>query len=200
MSPVFEAEVDSKPLSDRSDMAVEDLQRLSEEKDYELHDGQLVERNMGNEASETALNLGALINLFCRKHRLGRVCGADGGFIVLRDGKESLRRPDISFFKRGRLPPGQGWATGYERIPPDLAVEVLSPNDLVYEVDAKLEEYLRLGVRLIWVVHPATRIVTVIRLDGTTSRLHATDELQGEDVLPGFACSVAEIFEVAPAD
>ncbi|MDB5392215.1 MAG: hypothetical protein JWM11_7861 [Planctomycetaceae bacterium] len=179
-------------------MTSDDLLRLPNEKHFELIDGNLAERKTGNESSEIATYLGGLISLFCRKNRLGRVCGADGGFIFLRDGKENVRRPDISFFKSGRLPAGQSWAKGYEGIAPDLAVEVLSPNDLASEIDVKIEEYQTAGVRLIWIVNPTSRTVTVLRLDGSMSRLHEAEQLNGEDVLPGFACSIAEILELPP--
>lgn len=86
---------------------------------------------------------------------------------------------------------------GFLRIAPDLAVEVVSPNDTVYEVDEKVEELLAAGVRLVWVLNPETRIVEVHRLDGTVSKLHVADELSGEDVLPGFTCPVAELFDVS---
>jgi len=194
MSTVFEPIIRSNV-----DLTVDDLLGLPSAKDFELVDGQLVRREMGNISSEIAGYLCGLISIFCRKNRLGWVCGSDGGFIFQRDGKDNVRRPDISFFKSGRLPAGQSRAQGYERIAPDLAVEVLSPNDLASEVDVKVEEYLTVGVRLIWIINPFSRTVTVFRLDGAMSRLHETDQLDGENVLPGFTCSIAEILEIAPA-
>lgn len=176
----------------------DELLQRPDEKDFELTAGALVQRKTGNESSEIATYLAGLIAIHCRKNRLGRVCGSDGGFIFIRDGKENVRRPDVSFFKSGRLPPGQSWAKGYELIAPDLAVEVLSPNDLASEIETKIEEYQTVGVRLIWVVNPPSRTVTVLRLDGSVSRLHAVDVLDGEDVIPGFTCSIAEILEVPP--
>jgi Uma2 family endonuclease len=83
---------------------------------------------------------------------------------------------------------------GYIRISPDLAVEVLSPNDLAYEVDQKVEEYFSVGVRLIWVINPEKRTVIVYRPDGTATKLSEKDTLEGEEVLPGFSCSISAFF------
>ena len=87
----------------------------------------------------------------------------------------------------------------YMPIPPDLAVEVVSPNDLATELDIKVEEYLNNGFALVWVVEPATRTVTIHRADGSLARLHAKDEITGETALPSFRCKVAEFFETIPA-
>jgi Uma2 family endonuclease len=200
VSSVLVSTPESNAIRMSSDLTADDLLALQDAKDFELVDGKLVERETGNISSGIAAYLTGLISIFCRKNHLGWVCGSDGGFIFLRDGKENVRRPDISFFKSGRLPPGRGWAQGYERIAPDLAVEVLSPNDLASEVDVKIEEYQTVGVRLIWVINPISRTVTVFRNNGTVARLHEADQLDGEDVLVGFICSIAEILEVVPAE
>lgn len=83
-------------------------------------------------------------------------------------------------------------AAGYMPIAPDLAVEVLSPNDHAYEVDQKVDEYFGAGVRLIWIVNPEKRTVIIHRPDGTVTKLTAKDALDGEDVVPG--CPVHEFF------
>ncbi len=85
-------------------------------------------------------------------------------------------------------------AEGFCSIAPDLAVEVVSPNDVIEELDEKVEEYLRTGVKLVWVVHPGVKAVQVFRADGSESWLRAPDELSGEDVIPGFRCRVEAFF------
>ena len=72
------------------------------------------------------------------------------------------------------------------KIPPDLAVEVVSPNDTAYEVDEKLEDYRSVDVPLVWVINPNSRTVKIHRGDGSVSYLHEADELSGENVIPGF--------------
>jgi Uma2 family endonuclease len=101
--------------------------------------------------------------------------------------------------RKGRLP-GERFPEGYVRIAPDLAVEVISPNDLAYEVDDKVEEYLRAGVRLVWVVNPQTRTVRIHRADGSIAQRREGEDLTGDDVLPGFVCPLAAVFPpTAPA-
>ena len=74
-----------------------------------------------------------------------------------------------------------------------------SPNDEVYELEEKVEEYLRAGVRLIWVIHPEVRVIYVIRADGSCLRIRSGGELSGEDVVPGFRCPVDALFPAARA-
>ena len=75
--------------------------------------------------------------------------------------------------------------------------------DQLKELDEKLEDYLRAGVKLIWVINPETRTLQVYYPDGTSRRLHEADEVSGDNVIPGFRCSVATLFpaalEVPPA-
>jgi Uma2 family endonuclease len=109
------------------------------------------------------------------------------------DEPDKVRRADVSFIRFGRLTREQP-PEGHIRLAPDLAVEVVSPNDLAYDVDSKVEDYLQAGVRLVWVVNPVTRTVRVHRPDGPGATLRADDELTGGDVLPGFSCRIRELF------
>jgi Uma2 family endonuclease len=170
----------------------EDLLNMPDSKSYELVDGRLVERKMGTESSWVAGQLLERIAKFCRDQRLGWAFPSDTGYQCFPHDPSLIRKPDVSFVRYGRFPGGvlpKGWT----RIPPDLAIEVLSPNDTTYELDEKLEDFKKAGVPLIWVINPNSRVVSVIRGDGSVSRLSAADELQGEDVIPGFRCAVSEI-------
>ncbi|HEV8062174.1 MAG TPA: Uma2 family endonuclease, partial [Gemmataceae bacterium] len=109
------------------------------------------------------------------------------------DAPNKIRRPDATFVCRDRFSP-ECYREGFLTLRPDLVVEVISPNDNVTEVDEKIEEHLGAGIPLVWEVNPEIRLVHVHRKDGTASRLHPTDELTGEDVLPGFRCRVADLF------
>jgi Uma2 family endonuclease len=100
----------------------------------------------------------------------------------------------VSFIRLERLSAEQAAGKGHARIAPDLAVEVVSPNDLYDEVDAKVEEWLSAGVQLVWVVSPRKRTVAVHRADGTSTIFHENDELTGDDIIPGFRCRVREFF------
>jgi Uma2 family endonuclease len=184
-------------LSPASAVSPEELLAMPDSVDFELVDGKLVERNMGLESSEVALRIAILIGMFLRDHRLGRLFGADAAFRCFPDAPNKVRKPDVSFIRNGRLP-GDQTPTGYCPIYPDLAVEVISPGDMVYEVEEKVAEYLKVGVRLVWVVYPPTRNVRIHRprsaAAGPVSELAGNDAITGEDVLPGFSCNVNEFF------
>jgi Uma2 family endonuclease len=85
---------------------------------------------------------------------------------------------------------------GFVSIAPDLAAEVLSPNDEAGEINEKIEEYLAAGIPLVWIIDPENEIVFIHRKDGSVTKLHKNDDLSGEDILPGFSCNVAELFPV----
>ena len=84
---------------------------------------------------------------------------------------------------------------GYAEIAPDLVVEVLSPHDVFPKVLRKVQQYLKAGVVLIWVVVPEDRSVTIYRPGYDAIILTEKETLKGEDVLPGFECAVADLFE-----
>jgi Uma2 family endonuclease len=170
----------------------EDLLRLEDGLHLELLDGRLVEKPMGAKASVVALNVGSLIRAFARAHQLGFVFDSDCGYQIFAK-RDRVRKPDVSFVPRGRLPDDKP-PDGYVLVAPDLVVEVISPNDLAEEVTAKVMEWLRAGVRLVWVVSPAGRTVQVFRPAGGAAYHREGEQLAGDDVLPDFACDVAEFF------
>ncbi len=104
-----------------------------------------------------------------------------------------IRKPDVSFILAGRLPDNK-IPEGYIKIAPDLAVEVVSPTDIQYEVDRKVAEYLEAGVQLVWVINPDTRVIFIYRVDGSASIIRDGAELDGEAAVPGFKCAVADLF------
>jgi Uma2 family endonuclease len=125
-------------------------------------------------------------------HNLGAVLAAETGFLLSRD-PDTVRAPDIAFVAADRwhaAPPRESYWPGA----PDLAVEVVSPSDTFQEVQEKVEAWLRAGARMVWVVSPQPRDVTVYRPARESRTLSEEDQLSGEDVLPGFHCRVGEIF------
>ena len=171
----------------------EDLLALPDGDWYELIDGHPVEKTMGAQSSWIGGELLAILRDFCREHNLGLVFPGDTGYQCFPFAVNLVRKPDVSFIRRGRFPGGEP-PTGNIRIAPDLAVEVVSPNDTYYEVEGKVREYLRVGVPLVWVVNPATRMVRVHRPGGSLTDLEEGQELTGETVLPGFRCRVGDLF------
>jgi Uma2 family endonuclease len=172
----------------------EDLLRMPDGHRFELIDGELVERNMGAESSQVAMNLMVRVGFHVRTNKLGKVFAPDCGYQIFPQHPNRVRFADGSFIARGRLP-DERTPQGHVMIPPDMAAEVVSPNDTADEVETKRIAYMQAGVRLLWVIYPETRSLHVFRQGGTATLLGPDDELSGEDVLPGFACRVGELFE-----
>ncbi len=161
---------------------------------FELIEGVIHEMPpTGGEHGEVGGDLFGLIWTHNRQHKLGRVTNAETGYILWRspDGNDTVRAPDIGFVSFSRAP--QPFGKGFIPMPPDLAVEIISPHDSDSEVEQKVKDYLRAGTRLVWLVYPALKAVVVHRPDGQQN-LYAADTLDGGDVLPGFNIAVHEIF------
>src|SRR5690606_13059569 len=118
-----------------------------------------------------------------------KVYAAETGFIIARN-PDRVRAPDVAFVRRERLlkEPQRGFFEG----PPDLAVEVVSPNDTHAEVAAKVEQWLAAGTVSVWVVDPLNRTLDLHRGGSAIVRLHQDDELRDEPTLPGFALKLIE--------
>ena len=128
------------------------------------------------------------IGLFLRQSPLGYVFDGQTGF---RPPHGNLRSPDVSFVAAARLP--GGIPSGFLPLAPDLAVEVLSPDDRAGDVAHKVGEYFAVGVRLLWVIDPERRSAVVYRPGMPPRSVRADDTLEGEDVLPGFSCPLRDI-------
>lgn len=145
----------------------------------------------GYEHGEIVANVTRLLANFVKAQGLGRVTGAETGFQIGHD-PDTVRAPDSAFIRADRVPAKR--PRGFFDGPPDLAVEVLSPNDRPGEVLAKVRDWLQAGCRAVWVVDPQTETVSVHRSRHETMVLGAGDTLAGGDLLPGFSVPVVEIF------
>ena len=123
---------------------------------------------------------------------LGHIFTAETGFILRRD-PDTVRAPDVSFVSISRLRL-EDIPDGYIDLVPDLVVEVVSPGDTRREVREKVEQWLRAGVRLVWVIYAITRTATIYRSLDDVSYLTEADFLDGEDVVPGFTCRLGNLF------
>ena len=123
----------------------------------------------------------------------GKVFAGDVGYTLGRD-PDTVRGPDVSFVRHERLPGGVSPARGFFDLAPDLAIEVLSPNDRPGYVQAKVSDYLTAGTALVWVVDPARRKVTVYDGEGGVQVLGEDQQLDGGAVLPGFKTPVGRFF------
>lgn len=163
--------------------------------DYDVIDGVLVERNMGSESSWIGAELYAVLRDHIRAHRLGWAWHADGGFECF--ARTRLRYPDIAFVRFGRLP-DERVPRGHVTIPPDFAVEIVSPRDRAGELEEKRLDYQDAGVRLVWVIYPEHGLTRVYRPDRTSTEVTADEFLDGEDVIPGFRVRLADLFPRPP--
>jgi Uma2 family endonuclease len=129
---------------------------------------------------------------YVRSQRLGSVV-TESGFILAHN-PDLVRGPDMAFVGTERMLPKGSRGTYFDG-GPDLAVEIVSPNDTAIEVRELINEYLAAGTRLIWVIYPVIETIEVHRPGNVVTVLHAGDELDGEDVLPGFRTPVSELFD-----
>lgn len=159
---------------------------------YELVDGRVIRMSpVGFQHGRIVTRLLARLERHAAKHRLGTVL-TEVGF-KLRSNPDTVRAPDVAFIRQDRLPSAdpQGFWNG----PPDLAVEVLSPDDRSADVRAKVDEYLAGGVPLVGVVDPHRKTGTVFRRGAEPVLLRADDVLDLGDVVHGFRCTLREILE-----
>jgi Uma2 family endonuclease len=163
---------------------------------YELVEGRLVERNLGTQSSYVAGTICLLLGNYCGPRKLGWLFCQGLGYQCFSEDSDKVRRPDTSFIRLERLSRDQYEASGYLRAHPDLAVEVVSPGDTADAIQEKVEEFLRAGTTLVWVVYPKTRRVDIHRSEGRGTILRESDELDGEGVIPGFHCLVADLFAI----
>jgi Uma2 family endonuclease len=159
---------------------------------YELVDGEIRRLSpAGFRHGAVAVELSGLLRAFVKPRKLGHLGDSSIGFQMPNG---NVRSPDVSFVATGRFenddPP-----VGYSPVLPDLAVEILSPSDGAQEILDKVGEYLDAGVRIVWVVDPQQRRVNCYRSLTDVHTLSAADDLDGEDVLPGFRCRLADLFQ-----
>ena len=177
-------------------MNIEDLYAMPDDEwKYELQEGVLVSEPLpGTRHGRVAVRIAARLEAHVCKHRLGVVIGNDSGFVLARS-PDTVRGPDVSFVTRQRF---EEVGDSTEAFPggPDLAVEVLSPSNTVAGIHAKVADYLAAGTRLVWVVDTERKTVAVYRSLLSPRVLSEKDTLEGENVVPGFAVGVAELFEI----
>ena len=171
-----------------TDMTLEEFLQ-SDLEGYEYVKGKLIPMPPPTmEHGEICMSLSLLLGVHIRENQLGRLYPANTDFKL----GERLVKPDVAFVSSERLPENRRQGSP---VPPDLAVEVVSPTDIQYNVTEKALTYLNAGVRLVWVIEPVSKTVTVYRSKTDIKMLTIDDTLTGEDVVEGFSCQVAQLFE-----
>jgi Uma2 family endonuclease len=156
---------------------------------YELVDGELVMSPAGSRHGAVCAKLIIRLGTLIEQGRLGQLFDSSTGF---RMPNGNVRLPDVAFVARGRFE-GDKVPEGFSPVVPDLAVEVLSPEDRPRSVLDKVGEYLDAGVSLVWVVDPKSRTATVYRSLTNVRTVVESGDFDGEHILPGFRCSLADI-------
>lgn len=163
---------------------------------YELVKGELIRMSPppGHEHGLVVMRIAVPLFEHIETNNLGVVYAAETGFLI-EENPDTVRAPDVAFVRR-ELIERAGDVQGYWRGAPDLAVEVLSPSDRVRKVEETVQHWLDAGARMVWVVSPKLRTITVYRSLSNIEMLTEKDTLNGGDVVPGFTFPVAELFKV----
>ena len=154
---------------------------------YEYIEGKLIPR-MPTSMEHGKISVALILSLgsHVRGNQLGDVYTAAGFHVG-----ERMLIPDIAFLSKARIPEDTDKASP---IPPDLAVEVVSPTDASDWIEEKAFAYLAAGTQLVWVLRPRSKTILVYRSETDIQLLTQNDILTGEDVVEGFSCPVAALF------
>lgn len=176
-------------------MSAEEFERLYTGKRAELRRGQVREyMPAGGRHGLVAVRIGAELAQAAQQARAGVAFAAETGFVLQLGDAESVLAPDAAFVRYERLPE-EGVPSGFCRFAPDLAVEVVSPNDAYTDVREKVGDWLAGGVQAVWVVDPQRRTVEIWRADGSVQSLTENDTLEAPEILPDFRLQVSNLFQ-----
>ncbi len=182
----MEPSVDTRTWSDAELMALPDAGVK-----YELVQGEIVAGPAGFRHEMIGARLIQILGLFVQKAHMGVVCGSSLG---CRMDNGNLRSPDVSFVSQTRIEAMGGDVEGFLKGAPDLAVEILSPSDSIGRLNEKAVEYFENGSRLVWIINPEDRTVTVQSPDGPEKIVGPEGVITGEDPVPGFSMPVMDLF------
>jgi len=170
---------------------------LRGERVCELVDGILVEKPAGFYESTLAGLLLTAINNYLEKRPLGIATGEKGPLWIL---PRRMRMPDVAFVRWEKFPSRRIPRKKTPRRAPDLAVEILSPGNTKAEMELKLQEYFRAGVRLVWYVDAKTQTARIFTSPTDVALIDCHGILDGRDVLPGFQLRLKDWFDKVPRE
>ena len=184
------AELEPAPALDDDDEV-----RLPDGSLCEFVDGELVGRVMSHEATEVGVEIGFRFRTHLERDRIARVFGSEGQYRCFPHAPKQVRKPDVSVILRSRL--SQGLPRGICPFAPDLAVEVVSPNDSFEDIADRARDFRLAGTPLVWVAYPKHRSVYVHSANGIRE-FGPDDVIDAEPVLPGFQAKVGDFFFAEP--
>lgn len=175
-------------------VTAEELLELSANGFYgELVRGELVELMRPGVRHNKVMGLMTYILMsFVLPRSLGTVLPGDTGVVIER-GPDTVRAPDVAFYAADRMGLDDD-IPGYAEIPPDLAVEIRSPNDSLPDMERRARMWLDYGVPLVWVLIPESRSLNIYRPDAEAISLSTDSYVSGQDILPEFSCRVGDLF------
>ncbi|MBK1632236.1 hypothetical protein CKO31_16120 [Thiohalocapsa halophila] len=174
-------------------LTAEDLWRHGPTAPGELVRGRFIERPpTGHPHASVEGNIARELGSFVKRQALGKVMPGEVGIITQHD-PDTVRGADVVYISNERL--AQAQPDGYLDVPPELTIEVVSPNDRWAEIDEKVSEYLACGVEAVWIIDPRNRRVTCYRSPDEARIYGQDDVIEEPGVLPGLALAVRELFD-----
>jgi len=179
------------PIEQRTDVTVDELERMSLPYSAELYNGKVVFKMASPEHGIIQGKVAAKLDFYLEQNPIGYVM-TETNFKLWPDRPRESRVPDIAFVKKDRMPKD---LRQFPPIAPDLAIEIFSPEDQLSEVLDKIDAYLEQNVQIVWLIIPHNQEVLVFTAE---SRHKVTDVLTAPELLPGFELPVSKIFEGIP--
>jgi len=179
------------PIDQRTDVTVDELERTSLPYPAELYNGKVVFKMAAFAHGKIQLRIAGKLDHYLEQNPIGEAV-TETNFQLWPERRNQSRIPDIAFVKKERVPEDQ-WR--FADLAPDLAVEIISPEDKFLKVLNKVDAYLEQGTQIVWVVISDTREVLVCT---ATSKHSVKDVLTAPELLPGFELPVGKIFEGLP--
>ncbi|MEK7833212.1 MAG: Uma2 family endonuclease [Acidobacteriota bacterium] len=163
---------------------------LDPEFEYEIVNGKPEVKEMASmKHGGTIIRLAIRLGAYVETNELGGVYSPDTTFQI----GQNQRLPDLAFVSNERMPE-EGEVDGVAPMAPDLAIEVISPNDVLEKVTSKIEDYFTAGVLQVWLVSLRSRTVSIYDSPTKVTILTEHEDLTSESILPGFRCRIGEIF------
>ena len=177
-------------------LTIEEFAALpKDERKRELVRGKVIDMNLPKpKHGFYCAEIAAILRNFVKPRKLGRIFSNDSGVITEHE-PDSMRGPDVGFYSYGAVPAGDV-SEDYFDVMPELAVEVVSQDDVWARVLEKVAEFLEAGVKIVCVADPRDQTVQIHRSDKPVEHLAGDDEITFPDVLPGFSCQARDFFDI----
>ncbi len=189
--PAVSSATRALPFTQRTDVTVQELENTSLPYPAELYNGKVVFKMANYEHGKIQAKLASKLDSYLEQHAIGDVV-TETNFKLWPEQERQSRIPDVAFVRKERLPQD---LRHFPALAPDLAIEIISPEDNFLQVMSKVDEYLAQGTHTVWLVISDTREVLVCN---ATNKYSVRDVLTAPELLPGFELPVAKIFEGLP--